>query len=116
MHQHTAPSAYGGARSESAYGAPESKGTDQNGVELVSVPVLGPEYVDLVRIRVEGADAYRWKRDELHAMTRRGEAEAKREKRTRAWKSFKRDQRGLCGIAWLSRKVIVIFAFFFVIA
>jgi hypothetical protein len=43
VHQHTAPSAHGAARSESAYGAPEPKGRDKNGVELVSVPVLGPE-------------------------------------------------------------------------
>lgn len=43
VHQHTAPSAHGPTRSESAYGAPEPKGRDKNGVELVSVPVLGPE-------------------------------------------------------------------------
>lgn len=48
-------------------------------------------------------------------MTRRGEAEAKQEKRWKAWRSFKRDQRGLCGVSWLSRKVLVIVLFFFIV-
>ncbi|WVQ81916.1 hypothetical protein IAT38_004043 [Cryptococcus sp. DSM 104549] len=66
-----------------------------SGEELVSVPVLGPE----------------WKKGELHDMSRRGQAEIRGESRTRAWREWTRDQRGLCGIKWMTRKVLVCILF-----
>ncbi|OXC69131.1 hypothetical protein AYX13_02421 [Cryptococcus neoformans] len=68
--------------------------------ELVSVPVLGPE----------------WKKTELHDLSRRGKSGIKAEKRKRAWLEWTRDQRGLCGVRWLTRKVIVGAAFLFCVA
>ncbi|TYJ56118.1 hypothetical protein B9479_003228 [Cryptococcus floricola] len=63
--------------------------------ELVSVPVLGPE----------------WRKGELHDMSRRGQNEIQGDKRKRAWRAWNRDQRGLCGMRWLSRKVLVMIIF-----
>ncbi|WVQ74862.1 hypothetical protein IAR50_004469 [Cryptococcus sp. DSM 104548] len=68
--------------------------------ELVSVPVLGPE----------------WRKGELHDMSRRGQSEIQGEKRVRAWREWNRDQRGLCGQRWLSRKVLVMIIFVFLAA
>ncbi|EIW67321.1 hypothetical protein TREMEDRAFT_33878 [Tremella mesenterica DSM 1558] len=67
--------------------------------EMVSVPVLGPE----------------WHKSELHEMSKTGRNEVTREKRVRAWREWKRDQRGLCGVAWLTRRLLV-FTLFFVCA
>ncbi|WWC63214.1 uncharacterized protein I303_105814 [Kwoniella dejecticola CBS 10117] len=68
--------------------------------EMVSVPMLGPE----------------WQKSELHELSRRGQAELKGDKRSRAWKEWTRDQRGLCGIKWLTRKVLVFIIFAFLAA
>ncbi|OCF40816.1 hypothetical protein I317_05351 [Kwoniella heveanensis CBS 569] len=68
--------------------------------ELVSVPVLGPE----------------WKKTELHELSRRGQSELKGDKRTRAWREWTRDQRGLFGVKWLTRKVFVFIVFAFLAA
>ncbi|KAK8854871.1 hypothetical protein IAR55_003610 [Kwoniella newhampshirensis] len=68
--------------------------------ELVSVPVLGPE----------------WQKSELHELSRRGQAELRGEKRTRAWREWTRDQRGLCGMKWFTRKMLVGILFAFVVA
>ncbi|TXT15757.1 hypothetical protein VHUM_00260 [Vanrija humicola] len=68
--------------------------------EMVSVPVLGPE----------------WEKGELHANSRRGKREIKADKRSDAVKAWNRDQRGMCGISWLTRKWFVFIAFFFVAA
>ncbi|KAG9017935.1 hypothetical protein FRB90_000117 [Tulasnella sp. 427] len=68
-------------------------------VELVTVPAMGAE----------------WSAQELKDMKKSGRAEIKAEKRRRNWNAFKRDQKGLCGIAWLTRKVLVWGAFIFII-
>ncbi|KAL0249839.1 hypothetical protein I308_103141 [Cryptococcus tetragattii IND107] len=68
--------------------------------ELVSVPVLGPE----------------WKKTELHDLSRRGQSGIKAEKRKRAWLEWRRDQRGLCGVRWLTRRVVVGASFLFCVA
>src|SRR5882762_9784642 len=64
-------------------------------VEMVTVPALGPE----------------WKASELLDMTKRGKKEKKMEERQRKWKQFNRGQLGLCGQAWLTRRVAVFIAF-----
>lgn len=63
--------------------------------ELVSVPVLGPE----------------WKKSELHEMSKRGRSEVSGEKRQAKIKAFMRDQRGLFGTKWLTRRNLVIALF-----
>ncbi|KAL7423410.1 hypothetical protein Q5752_000990 [Cryptotrichosporon argae] len=68
--------------------------------ELVSVPVLGPE----------------WKRSELHEMSKRGRSEARHDARRSAWLAWNRGQRGTCGVPWLTRRVLTFVAFFFVAA
>ncbi|WVN90224.1 uncharacterized protein L203_105460 [Cryptococcus depauperatus CBS 7841] len=68
--------------------------------ELVSVPVLGPE----------------WRKVELHDLSRRGQSEIKDHKRKRAWRAWTRDQRGLFGTKWLTRRVFIFFVFFFLAA
>lgn len=60
-------------------------------VELVTVPAFGPE----------------WKTDELRDMTKAGKAQRKAEERKRRWKEWSRDQRGVFGIGWATRKVLV---------
>ncbi|GFZ49453.1 hypothetical protein JCM24511_07573 [Saitozyma sp. JCM 24511] len=65
--------------------------------ELVSVPVLGPE----------------WDKSELHDLSRRGQAEIGAEKRRTAWLAWTRDQRGICGVRWLTRRVVVFGMFVF---
>ncbi|KAI9637345.1 uncharacterized protein MKK02DRAFT_23934 [Dioszegia hungarica] len=60
--------------------------------ELVSVPVLGPE----------------WQKSELHELSRRGKSAVRKEKRQRIWREWTRDQRGVCGVTWLTRKMLVI--------
>lgn len=69
-------------------------------VELVTVPAMGAE----------------WTAQELKDMKKSGKAERKREERQREWRAFVRDQKGLCGIPWLTRKVIVWFTFGFLIS
>ncbi|WWD18980.1 hypothetical protein CI109_103437 [Kwoniella shandongensis] len=68
--------------------------------ELVSVPVLGAE----------------WQKSELHELSRRGQSELRGEKRTRAWREWTRDQRGLCGSRWFTRRILVGAIFAFVVA
>ncbi|KAG8907878.1 hypothetical protein FRB99_001737 [Tulasnella sp. 403] len=68
-------------------------------VELVTVPAMGSE----------------WSAQELKDMKKSGQREIAAEKRARAWREFNRDQRGLCGIPWLTRKFIVIATFIFLI-
>ncbi|WVQ99938.1 hypothetical protein IAU59_007081 [Kwoniella sp. CBS 9459] len=68
--------------------------------ELISVPVLGPE----------------WKKTELHELSRRGQSELQGDKRTRAWREWTRDQRGLFGVKWLTRRVFVFAMFAFLAA
>ncbi|WRT68339.1 uncharacterized protein IL334_005315 [Kwoniella shivajii] len=68
--------------------------------EMISVPMLGPE----------------WQKSELHELSRRGQAELKGEQRTKAWREWTRDQRGICGVRWLTRKVLVFIVFAFLAA
>lgn len=68
--------------------------------EMVSVPVLGPE----------------WEKNELHAQSRRGKKEIRSDERNTAIKAWNRDQRGMCGIRWLTRTWFVFIAFFFIAA
>ncbi|WWC93719.1 hypothetical protein V866_000555 [Kwoniella sp. B9012] len=86
---HVAPSAYGDNNKSAA-----------SREEMVSVPMLGPE----------------WQKSELHELSRRGQAELRGDKRSKAWKEWTRDQRGLCGIKWLTRKVLVFIIFTFLAA
>ncbi|KAI0060402.1 hypothetical protein BV25DRAFT_959629 [Artomyces pyxidatus] len=64
-------------------------------VELVTVPAFGAE----------------WKKSELEDMTKRGRKEKKSEVRAIKWKQFNRDQYGLFGKKWLTRRVVVFIAF-----
>lgn len=56
----------------------------------------------------------RWTKEELRNQTRRGKAEVKSDKRKSAFKAWNRDQRGCCGISWMTRTVFVFIAFFFI--
>ncbi|KAF8607018.1 hypothetical protein BDV93DRAFT_468734 [Ceratobasidium sp. AG-I] len=76
-----------------------SEGTAANQVELVTVPALGAE----------------WKASELRDMTKSGRAEARAEERRRKWREFNRDQRGLCGQQWATRRTLVVGIFFMVV-
>ncbi|WVR07461.1 hypothetical protein IAU60_004502 [Kwoniella sp. DSM 27419] len=82
----------------SSYHEPTKSGASRE--ELISVPVLGAE----------------WQKSELHELSRRGQSELRGEKRTRAWREFTRDQRGMCGIRWMTRKLFVFLVFFFLAA
>jgi hypothetical protein len=64
-------------------------------VEMVTVPAFGPE----------------WGKSEMKDMTKAGKREKKNESRRRAWKEWSRDQRGLCGSKWLTRRVVVFILF-----
>jgi hypothetical protein len=64
-------------------------------VEMVTVPAFGPE----------------WGKSEMKDMTKAGKREKKNEGRRRAWKEWSRDQRGLCGSKWLTRRVVVFILF-----
>jgi hypothetical protein len=66
---------------------------------LVTVPAMGAE----------------WSRQELKDMKKSGKAERKAEERKRSWNEWVRDQRGLWGIPWLTRKFLVWFTFGFII-
>ncbi|KAG8933805.1 hypothetical protein FRC01_007051 [Tulasnella sp. 417] len=112
-----------GPRYSAAFGVPGIKG--DNGYRPLSRPdTLGskskkggtsttyePE-VELVTVPAMGAE---WSAQELRDMKKSGRAEIKAEKRQRAWNAFVRDQEGLCGVPWLTRKVIVWGAFAFCI-
>lgn len=78
----------------------DGKAKDVNGVELVTVPALGPE----------------WSKDETRMGTRRVRRELQNEKRKVKWKEFVRDERGLCGVRWLTKKVLTFIFFGFVVA
>ncbi|KAG8920289.1 hypothetical protein FRC02_000993 [Tulasnella sp. 418] len=64
-------------------------------VEMVTVPALGPE----------------WKSSELRDMTSRGKRDNAARERKVAFRQWWRDQRGLCGVPWLTRKTVVWGAF-----
>lgn len=68
-----------------------SEASAANQVELVTVPALGAE----------------WKSSELRDMTKAGRNEARAEERRRKWREFNRDQRGLCGVKWATRRTLV---------
>ncbi|KAG8775517.1 hypothetical protein FRC12_001441 [Ceratobasidium sp. 428] len=76
--------------------APSDSGTAANQVELVTVPALGAE----------------WKASELRDMTKAGRSEAKAEDRRRRWREFNRDQRGLFGRRWATRRTLAVGSFF----
>lgn len=56
-----------------------------------------------------------WSAQELRDMTKSGKNERKAHERNRAWRAFNRDQKGLCGIPWMTRSRIVWFGFIFII-
>ena len=58
----------------------------------------------------------RWNKAELHELSRRGQSELRQEKRARMWNMFRRDQGGLCGVRWLTRRLLVFSLFFLLIA
>jgi len=68
-------------------------------VEMVTVPVLGPE----------------WKTSELHEMSQSAKKERKAEVRSQRYKEWRRGQRGLCGTCFTWR-VTVFFIFVLCIA
>ncbi|KDQ06969.1 hypothetical protein BOTBODRAFT_140559 [Botryobasidium botryosum FD-172 SS1] len=72
-------------------GKPESLSNPTAPVELVTVPAFGPE----------------WKASELREMTKAGKSEIRADKRKVKFKAWWRDQRGLCGVPWLTRKNLV---------
>ncbi|QRW06507.1 hypothetical protein RhiLY_05506 [Ceratobasidium sp. AG-Ba] len=78
-----------------AAGSEAGTNAGPNQVELVTVPALGAE----------------WKASELRDMSKAGRAEAKAEERRRKWREFNRDQRGLFGKRWATRKTLVIGVF-----
>jgi hypothetical protein len=59
--------------------------------------------------------AHRWTKDELRGQSKRGKTAAKREDRQTKVRAWNRDQRGCCGIQWMTRTVFVFIAFFFII-
>lgn len=63
-------------------------------VEMVTVPVLGPE----------------WKTSELHEMSKSAKKERKAEVRSKKYKEWRRGQRGICG-SWFTWRVTVFFVF-----
>jgi hypothetical protein len=69
--------------------------TGNGNVEMVTVPGLGPE----------------WSKRELRGMTKKGRKEAKSEDRMQKWKEWNRDQRGCCGVDFLTRKTLVFILF-----
>lgn len=75
-------------------GTPKSEQTPTTTgpVELVTVPALGPE----------------WQRDEMRDMTKAGRREKKAAARRERWKAFNRDQTGLFGRKWLTRKRVLV--------
>lgn len=68
--------------------------------EMVSVPVLGPE----------------WTKAELRGISNRGKNDRVRDRRVSNWRAWNRDQKGCCGVRWLTRTVFVFFVFFFLAA
>jgi len=60
-----------------------------NKVEMVTVPAMGAE----------------WGKEELRGMTKKARKQEKSERRREFWKSWNRDQRGLCG-KYFTRKVL----------
>jgi hypothetical protein len=69
-------------------------------VEMVTVPALGAE----------------WKSSELAAMTSSGKRAARASERGAAWTAWRRGNKGMCGIPWLTRKFLTFFFFFLIIA
>lgn len=63
-------------------------------VEMVTVPVLGPE----------------WKASEVGNKPKKEREEYERENRARKWKEWRRGERGICG-KYFTRKVTVWFFF-----
>ncbi|KAG8994338.1 hypothetical protein FRB94_012923 [Tulasnella sp. JGI-2019a] len=80
-----------GAASSSAY---------EPQVELVTVPAMGAE----------------WSAQELADMKKATKRQQAADERKRAWREFARDQKGLCGIPYLTRTKLVYIMFAFVIA
>jgi hypothetical protein len=64
-------------------------------VEMVTVPGFGPE----------------WKKSEMRDMTKAGKREKKAEGRRQIWTQWRRDQRGMFGKQWLTRRYLVFFLF-----
>lgn len=94
MYDHDAPTRSG---SGSGLGF---KMQEPNDPEMVSVPVLGPE----------------WTKAELRGISNRGKNDRIRDKRVKNWRAWNRDQKGCCGVKWLTRTVFVFFVFFFLAA
>jgi hypothetical protein len=63
-------------------------------VEMVTVPVLGPE----------------WKTSELHEMSGNAKKERKAESRSQRYKQWRRGQRGFC-VSWCTWRFTVFFVF-----
>jgi len=63
---------------------------NDNRVEMVTVPALGPE----------------WGKEEMYQNTKAGRREKKAETRKQFWKAWNRGERGLCG-RYFTRKVLV---------
>lgn len=69
------------------------------------VPSTGP--VEMVTVPALGAE---WRKTEMQAMTKAGRRELTDDERSRKWKTWWRDQGGLCG-RWGTRKHVAILLF-----
>ncbi|KAI0320954.1 hypothetical protein OF83DRAFT_457197 [Amylostereum chailletii] len=85
--------------SPSAVAKHEEEASSLGPVEMVTVPALGAE----------------WKASELRDMTKRGKRERNAEKRSRSWKAFNRNEKGLFGRKWLTKRVLVFVVFFLIV-
>jgi hypothetical protein len=52
----------------------------------------------------------------LYELSKKGKSEMRSEKRTLAWRTWNRGQSGLCGVKWLTKKLLVFGIFFFLAA
>ncbi|EIN12431.1 hypothetical protein PUNSTDRAFT_81659 [Punctularia strigosozonata HHB-11173 SS5] len=69
--------------------------TGDGNVELVTVPGLGPE----------------WSKRELQEMTKKGKKKERKESALQKWREWNRDQRGCCGMQFMTRRTLVFVMF-----
>jgi hypothetical protein len=69
-----------------------------------------------MNVKIEAELMISWQKSELYDLSRKGRADMKSENRTRAWRSWNRGQSGLCGVKWLTKRLLVFGIFFFLAA
>jgi hypothetical protein len=105
-----------GPRYSSAFGL--GANTNSKGYEPLQTPTRsdapegsikeGPHKTEMVTVPVMGAE---WTKRELRNMTKSGRKADKAEARRDKMRDFWRGNNGICGIRWLTRKVVVIVIF-----